>query len=231
MTVVGQVEIDEFCQRVLARHWPEVPRHDDVRTAVDWWLSEPRPRVDVIAGGYPCQPDSHAGKQLGINDERWLWPEMARVIHAVRPRYVVGENVGGHRTGGLRFVLRDLDRLGYSARAGTLRACEVGAPHSRSRVFVLAHANGIDGRAWLGPGGEEWPIRASGGGAGTWPDPEHGPVQVSARSLRVADGVPRGLDRRRVRAVGNAVVPRVAEHIGRLLVTHDSQRASRPTDN
>ena len=74
MTAVGQVELDPFCRRVLNKHWPEVPKHDDVKTTVKWWLSEPRPPVHVIAGGYPCQPESLAGKRLGITDERWLWP-------------------------------------------------------------------------------------------------------------------------------------------------------------
>jgi DNA (cytosine-5)-methyltransferase 1 len=74
MTVVGQVEIDPWCRAVLAKHWPEVPRHDDVRTCVDWWLGEPRPAVDVICGGFPCQPVSVAGRRRAQDDERWLWP-------------------------------------------------------------------------------------------------------------------------------------------------------------
>lgn len=94
MTVVGQVEIDPFCRRVLAKHWPEVPRHDDVRTAVAWWLDRARPAVDVVAGGFPCQPFSNAGHKRGIADERWGWPWMADVVRAVRPRFVVMENVG-----------------------------------------------------------------------------------------------------------------------------------------
>ncbi|MER7697006.1 DNA cytosine methyltransferase [Streptomyces sp. NPDC096095] len=94
MRTVGQVEINKFCQRVLAHHWPEVPRHDDVRTANEWWDSTPRPAVDVVAGGFPCQPFSLSGKQHGTGDERWMWPEMAAVVRHVRPRYVVLENVG-----------------------------------------------------------------------------------------------------------------------------------------
>lgn len=85
MTTVGQVELDPYCQRVLARHWPEVPRHDDVRTAPEWWASEPRPAVDVICGGFPCQPFSTAGLRRGVADDRWGWPWMADVIRAVRP--------------------------------------------------------------------------------------------------------------------------------------------------
>ncbi len=85
MTVVGQVEIDEFCRRVLAKHWPDVPRHDDVRTCVEWWRGQPRPAVHVVCGGFPCQPSSEAGLRLAQQDPRWLWPAMAPVIAALRP--------------------------------------------------------------------------------------------------------------------------------------------------
>jgi DNA (cytosine-5)-methyltransferase 1 len=221
---IGQVEINPFSRQVLAKHWPEVPRHDDVRTAITWWDSEPRPRVDCIAGGYPCQPDSTAGKRLGTDDERWLWPEMARVIHALQPRYVIGENVDGHRSGGLRFVLRDLDRLGYTATAGTIRACEVGAPHPRPRVFVVAHANSVDGPAGLGAG-QGWPLRNLDGEPRTWPDPSGWILATPPRSRGVADGVPAGLDAARIKALGNAVVPAVAEHIGRLTIDMDRRLA------
>lgn len=109
MTTVGQVETDPYCQQVLAQHWPEVPRHDDVRTTVKWWQSEPRPRVDLVCGGFPCQPFSLAGKQLGTSDERWMWPAMAGVIRGVRSRYVLVENVSSLVRDGLAFgqVLAD----------------------------------------------------------------------------------------------------------------------------
>lgn len=80
MTTIGQVEIDPYCQQVLARHWPGVPRHDDVRTTVEWWGREHRPTVDVVAGGFPCQPVSAAGARGAQQDERWLWPAMAHII-------------------------------------------------------------------------------------------------------------------------------------------------------
>ena len=76
MTTVGQVDIDPFCRRLLAQHWPGVPQHDDIRSASEWWASEPRPFVDVVCGGFPCQPFSNAGFQRGLDDERWMWPEM-----------------------------------------------------------------------------------------------------------------------------------------------------------
>lgn len=135
---IGGLELDPYCRAVLAKHWPDVPRHDDVRTARAWWASQDRPPVHVVAGGYPCQPESTAGLRKGTEDERWLWSEMARVIYTLKPRWVVGENVIGHRTKGLRFVLRDLERLGYTARAGTVLTSEMGAPHERARLFVLA---------------------------------------------------------------------------------------------
>lgn len=212
--VVGQVEIDPYCQRVLAKHWPEVPRHDDVRTAAAWWRSVRRPRVDVIAGGFPCQPASYAGLRRGTDDERWLWPDMADVIDDIEPEWVLGENVPGLRTRGLTDVLGDLAGLGYRARTGVVSACEMGAPHPRARLFVLAHAAGegcqprwADGRG-AGAAHVEQSDRAQPARGSWW--------AREPRLDRVAYGVPAGMDRRRV--LGNAVVPQVAEHVGRMLL-------------
>jgi len=233
MRVVGQVEIDRFCRAVLARHWPEVPRHDDVRTALEWWRGEPRPRVDVIAGGYPCQPESTAGKRLGAADERWLWPAMAELVGELRPRYVVGENVMGHRTLGLAAVLADLERLGYVAFAGSLSAFDVGAPHVRQRLFVVARralpdADGA-GRVERDPADRPRP------GAGRRVPARDRGWSATPELRRVADGVPRGLDGltlARLRALGNAVVPRMAEAIGRLVIQdHDGRSPARGHDH
>src|SRR5690349_11309543 len=92
MTCVGQVEIDPFCQQVLARHWPGVPRHDDARTAGTWWAGAVRPAVHVVAGGPPCQGVSRSGRRLGEGDPRWGWPWLLDTVRVVRPRYVVVEN-------------------------------------------------------------------------------------------------------------------------------------------
>src|SRR5262249_52571771 len=138
MTIAGQVEIDPWCRKVLAKHWPEVPRHDDVRTCAAWWGGRPVP--DLIAGGFPCQPVSSAGPPLAQSDLRWLWPLMARTLADIGPRWVVIENVPGLRTRGLADVRSDLCRLGYRVAAGTISACEMGAPHPRERLFILAHA-------------------------------------------------------------------------------------------
>lgn len=140
--VVGQVEIDPFCRSVLARHWPGVPQHDDVRTCIEWWRSETRPTVDVVAGGFPCQPVSNPGRKMAQQDPRWLWPAMVDVIDDIRPTWVIGENVPGLRTRGLATVHRDLQRRGYRVATGTISACEMGAPHPRERLFILAHTDG-----------------------------------------------------------------------------------------
>jgi DNA (cytosine-5)-methyltransferase 1 len=214
MTVVGQVEIDPFCQAVLARHWPKVPRHDDVHTTPDWWKSQPRPAVHVIAGGFPCQPVSQAGLRLANQDARWLWPAMADTIAEIRPDWVIGENVPGLLYRGIADVLGDLARIGYRARAGVVSACAMGAPHTRERLFILAH-----------PDGQEWrPGRMLGTGSGEEDRKllrdgsrhQRRPWWASEPNVdRVAYGVPRGMDRRR--ALGNAVVPQVAEYIGRMI--------------
>ena len=206
MRIVGHVEINPFCRAVLHKHWPEVPAHDDVHTAATWWRSQPRPHVDIVAGGYPCQPDSLAGPKLGHDDPRWLWPQMADVIADLQPAWVIGENVLGHRTRGLPTVLAELQRLGYTPHTGVIRACEMGAPHPRSRVFVLAHTNGKGRppRCRLEPAGPP-PVRAR-----RWP--------TEPRVGRVAHGLPGRVDR--VTALGNAVVPAVGEHIGRIVIDH-----------
>jgi DNA (cytosine-5)-methyltransferase 1 len=134
-----QVEWDPFCQHVLAHHWPDVPRYGDI-TAVDWATVEP---VDLIAGGFPCQPFSVAGKQQRLNDERWLWPEFARAIRELRPRVVLVENVPGLLVGGgMGAVLGGLAELGYDAEWDSVPAAAVGAPHLRYRVWITAYANG-----------------------------------------------------------------------------------------
>jgi DNA (cytosine-5)-methyltransferase 1 len=128
-------EIDPFCQKVLAKNFPGVPVHDDIKTL----SGESVGPVDVVTGGFPCQPVSQAGKRRGSADDRYLWPEMARIVSEVRPRWVLGENVAGLISMGLDQCLSDLEDLGYDARAVVVPACAVGAPHRRDRVWIVAH--------------------------------------------------------------------------------------------
>jgi len=228
MRVIWNAEVDPYCCRVLKKHWPDVPNLGDV-TAIDWTTVE---RPDVICGGYPCQPFSYAGARAGADDARHLWPHMLNAVRVLRPRYAILENVAGHLSLGFGRVLGDLAEIGFDAEWDCIPAAAVGAPHLRDRVFVVAYPNsesepvgtvdgaprprvmvpdadcgGRDGRA-----GELWPRG--------WPKPadrrRRGDAWPAIADLRrVADGVPSRMDR--LRGLGNAVVPAVAEHVGRLI--------------
>lgn len=137
--LAAQVELDPFCRAILARYWPEVPRHDDIQTFPAWWHAQPRPQVDLVCAGFPCQPVSAAGKRQAQADPRWLWPQVARCVRLLRPRLVLLENVPGLLARGMGEVLGDLAGLGYDAQWDCLAAADIGAPHLRRRVFILAH--------------------------------------------------------------------------------------------
>ncbi|WP_281671873.1 DNA cytosine methyltransferase [Rikenella microfusus] len=133
-------EIDPFCRRVLQYHFPDAKQYTDIRaTDFSLWAG----RVDVLTGGFPCQPFSVAGKRRGTEDERHLWPEMLRAIREISPRWVVGENVRGILSwnDGMVFeqVCADLEAEGYEVQPFVLPACGVGAPHRRDRVWFVAH--------------------------------------------------------------------------------------------
>lgn len=135
-------EIDPYCCKVLERNFNGVPNLGDCRkiTREIFYEATGRKSVDVISGGFPCQPFSVAGKQRGKKDDRYLWPEMLKVIEELRPSWVVGENVAGFVRLGLDDALSDLEAEGYSCRAFVFPACGVGAPHQRYRCFIVGHA-------------------------------------------------------------------------------------------
>lgn len=138
MTCAWQVEIDDYCCRVLAKHWPHVPRFEDVHHVGHHNLCA----VDLIAGGFPCQPHSLAGKRRGADDDRNLWPEMRRIVGELRPRWVIAENVPGIRTTILDQVLFDLEAKGYTTGTLDIPAVAFDAWHRRNRIFVVAYRNG-----------------------------------------------------------------------------------------
>jgi DNA (cytosine-5)-methyltransferase 1 len=141
MVCVFQVEISDFCQKVLAKHWPGVPRFADIRTLSGADL----PKVDVLAGGFPCQDLSSAGKKAGIEGEKsGLWAEFARLVCEIRPRAVIVENVPGLLISGMARVLGDLAKCGYHAEWDSISAHSVGAPHIRDRVFIQAYRSNAD---------------------------------------------------------------------------------------
>ncbi len=132
--IAWQCEIDEFCRRVLKKHWPDVPCYEDIKE-----IDYDTPKVDILFGGFPCQPVSTAGRRKAEEDSRWLWPEFARVIGLLRPHYVLVENVPGLLTKGMGFILSDLSSFGYDAEWHCIPAVAFGAPHRRERVILVAY--------------------------------------------------------------------------------------------
>lgn len=220
MTIVGLVERDDWCRRVLAHHWPGVPLHDDVVTAPEWW--DDRGAVDVVAGGFPCQPFSTSGKQKGMQDERWMWPAMADTIRAVRPRYVLVENVAAIVRDAWAWgtVLADLHALGFDAEWSTLSANQFGAPHIRERVYLVAYPTRDHGGDQDEPP-TPWPLELEPGRSGG--RYQGGDWVSEPRMDRVAHGVPRRVVYRPLHALGNAVVPPILEHIGRRMMTYEQE--------
>ena len=130
------VEIETYAQKVLTKNFPGVPIHDDIKT----FDATKFRGIDLITGGYPCQPFSQAGKRRGSEDDRHLWPEMFRVIREARPDFVLAENVAGHVSMGLDEVLSDLESEGYTTQPLIIPACAKDAKHRRDRVWIIANS-------------------------------------------------------------------------------------------
>ena len=237
---VAFCEYEPFPRAVLAKHWPDVPCFPDVRELKGSDIDGP---VDVICGGYPCQPFSTAGKRRGAEDDRHLWPEFSRLVAELRPTWVIGENVAGHISMGLDDVLSDLERQGYTCRTFVIPACAVGAPHRRDRVWTVGNATNDKGmvhksrspKKRLAVAGE---AMADADNAGLQGRSQAGHLggkrsrrnkQFKRRADlpgstwkpepdvgRVAHGVSRRMDR--LKALGNAVVPQIPEMIGRAIL-------------
>lgn len=216
MEVIWQVENDPYCVRVLEKHWP-VLRFGDVRELDPADL----PPVDLVCGGFPCQPVSVAGKRRGQADERWLWPDFARIIHGLQPGYVLVENVPGllsmPRAAGE--VFGDLHALGYSSTPALISLEAWGGHFPGERLFIVACRAEAPRFRWDGGWGEH---------EGTWSQEQFERLVQkelrlcvpSSRGSGILDGVPSRMDR--LRALGNAVVPQVAEWIGRRVIEHAS---------
>jgi DNA (cytosine-5)-methyltransferase 1 len=245
MEIAWQSETDPYASSVLAKHWPNTPNLGDLKR-IEWSSVEP---VDLVCGGYPCQGESTAGLRLGAADERWLWPWIAEGLGVLRPRWALFENVAAHTSGTFWRVLGDLAALGFDVEWETLPAAAFGAPHLRYRLFIVAHApgggdrgevlggeaersNAIGSSSRLGrpsDGGGTGPVahaqrdglEGSGGAIFTGPRWGRSAVcgwwSVEPSVGRVAHGVPNRVDR--LRCLGNAVVPQVAEWIGRRIMT------------
>jgi DNA (cytosine-5)-methyltransferase 1 len=254
-----QVEIDDYATRVLEKHWPNVRRYRDVREC-----GANLAPVDVICGGFPCQPHSLAGRRGGSADERDLWGEFARIIRDTQPRWVVAENVPGllSSESGRFFgrVLRDLAESGYDAEWDCLPASAFGAPHRRDRVWIIAYANGrrfqecaqLDGSAFQDPANRDTCGRYARGLRDAVADADRDEQQRRRLNEqmgriwsqgeiakdgdawrtqwrtepdvgRVAHGIPARVDR--LRGLGNAIVPQIAEWIARRIAHVEATRA------
>lgn len=244
--VVAFCEIEPFCRRVLAKHWPEVPCYDDVRTLTAERLAADGIAVDAICGGFPCQDISTAGRGAGLAGERsGLWSEIARLVGELAPRYVIVENVAALLGRGLGDVLGDLASLGYDAEWHCIPASYVGARHRRDRVWIVAYASPAisERRGAARARGDGFadcsPVLANAFCVGQSRQGE--PVFAGSQTTflnrqtadalagglgdfwraepdvgRVANGVP---DRaHRLKALGNAVVPQIPELIGNAIL-------------
>lgn len=215
------VEKDKFCQKVLMKNFPNVPIHDDIKT-FDFYKD-----VDVLTGGFPCQPFSVAGKKKGLSDERYLWPEMLRVIRQCKPKFIIAENVPGiipH----LDLILEDLEGEGYAWQAFLIPASAIGAPHKRERLWIIAHRNsfgsdnGVDNwqtgrlqeneKCYMAKIQQEWsqfvPDTWEALVARDW-------FQYNRKFCRTDDGLPHRMDR--IKSLGNSIVPQVVYPIMKLI--------------
>lgn len=221
MQCAWQVEIDPYAQRILAKHWPDVPRYSDIRDCGAHNLAP----VDVLCGGFPCQDISDAGKRAGITGSRsGLWSEFARIISELRPRYVIVENVSDLLHRGIGVVLGDLATIGYDAEWSIVSACALGAPHTRARLFIVAYPNGQHGQARLGDVAQRTQPHAGDNHrthSAQW-------LHADTRTYRMAHGVPHRMDR--IRGLGNAIVPACAEYVGRCVTEHHRSRADVSND-
>lgn len=211
-----QVEIDPYATKVLEKHWPGVKRYGDIRTVTD------PEHVDLIAGGFPCQDVSLAGLRRGISEgtRSGLYAQMLRIVSEVRPRVVLMENVAGllsptasGEPALISRVLGDLAEIGFDSEWDCIPASSVGAPHCRDRVFIVSYLPHADEQEDEGPGLRKRYLSVKPRRVPWWPS--------YAGIRRGVDGVPSWVDR--LKGCGNAVVPQVAEWLGRRIIEADAR--------
>jgi DNA (cytosine-5)-methyltransferase 1 len=215
LETIGFSEIDPFCCKVLKKHWPDVPNYGDIKSL------NFHGHVDVITGGFPCQPFSIAGKKKGKDDNRYLWPEFLRIIKQSNPTWIIAENVTGIVGMELDNIIDDLEAENYETQAFIIPACASNAPHRRDRVWIVANRisercdnSGDNRQTRYLQGNKEWnlaqiqqeweqfkPITWATNKAEDW-------LQFNARISRSNDGLPKGLDR--IKSLGNSIVPQIA---------------------
>lgn len=208
---IWQVEIDEYCRRVLAKHFPDAERFGDIRECIEFQA------CDILAGGFPCTDISIAGRGAGITGPAsGLWREMERAIRMVRPRIVVVENVAALLDDGMGTVCGDLAAIGHSAEWDCLPASAFGAPHERDRVFIVAYATSDRQPR---PGTYRQPVHKA---PDAFREADSLVAYVQRENLPYVrgrhDGFSAELDEAALFALGNAIVPQIAEWIGRRIL-------------
>ena len=216
METVAFCEIDPFCQKVLKKHWPDVPCYDDVTKLTKEQLeNDGITNISVLTGGIPCQPFSNAGHKKGADDDRHLWPAMLSIRIGIRPDWVICENVTGIIGMELDNILSDLERIEYAAWTFVIPATAVGARHIRDRVWIIANRESVNVEKQILERGERIPIEAREASNGerirAFERQAHEPGMV-----RVDDGFSDWVDRSR--SLGNAVHPGIPEIIGRAIM-------------
>lgn len=240
MNCIVQVEIDDFCQKILYKHWSNVQKFKDIRDVKkENFLQK---SIDLVCGGFPCQDVSLAGKRKGLAGKRsTLWTEFYRIICEVRPRWVVIENVSGLYTAndGQFFtkILWSLSQGGYDVEWNTFYASDFGAPHSRERIFIIANSKRNtdvgdvgDRRIFVGWENrkkirrEDWLelIVDTGKMAPSKWKSKRFEVDCESTLIRSDDGFSGRLDKNRLKSLGNAVVPQIAEFVGHCIINHEN---------
>ena len=214
--IIAMCEINSFCQKVLRKHWHYVPIFNDIKELNASHVGA----IDIIYGGFPCQPFSVAGNKKGKDDDRYLWPEFSRLVAEIKPCWVVAENVPGILHIAADTVCSDLERQGYSVGIWDFEAASVGAKHRRERIFFVAHSRcSLRQRSF-----QQGTLRDETKG-GTSCKPQrpscapfglYGKWEPEPRVGRVAHGFPHRVDR--LRALGNAVVPQQAYPIFKTII-------------
>ncbi len=206
-----QVEVDDYCRQILELRFPWTTKYGDIKNV----KAEELETVDAIVGGFPCQPVSFAGKLKGESDERWLWKEFARVAFALRPTYIVIENVRGLLNRGGTTVLFDIAKAGYDAEWQTIPASAFGANHKRERLFIVAYDKSVGMERLWSNGVEITPtldkeILSVRDSDGEW--------KVEPDIRRTSDGNSFRVDR--LKSIGNAVVPHIGHWLARQINGH-----------
>ena len=248
---VFQVEIDDYCTKVLEKNFPNAKRYRDIR---EFDGTQYKGTIDGVSGGFPCQPFSVAGKRKGKEDDRYLWPEMLRVISEIKPTWIVGENVAGIINMALDQVLFEVEGKGYTTETFIIPACAVNAPHRRDRVWIIgkrilenAGGGGLCGQDVCSKqsrrtqaigtneddsNGDNKGLQRRDNGTSRGADTEQFSghlnreweqswFEVATRFCRVADGVPHRMDR--LKGLGNAIVPQVAFEIFKRILEVEKQ--------